>query len=121
MKNFLRITVACMAFAGTYGFADLIHDAQNGTLIQYSKEEPVASSLALHKGQPPRTTLENALATEAFVKKENALKAEKKKKDRLKLSDLNVESFSRGEVFIPEPEDSTIVASAATDSIIKKH
>ncbi len=120
MKNFLRITVACMAFAGTYGFADLVHDAQNGTLIQYSKEEPVASSMPLYKGHQPRTTLENALATEAFVKKENALREVKKKKDRLKLSDLNVESFSRGEVFIPEESDSTALASAVTDSIIKR-
>jgi hypothetical protein len=122
MKFFLRITVFCMTVAGIYGFADLIHDTQTGTLIQYDRGDLKGITFTVPRGSQPKTALEMTLTKEALLQKGKKIKTEKEERERdnerIKLGDLSVESFSRGE-FTPVMEDSAEVVTASTDSLIK--
>lgn len=46
MKTFLTICTCAMVTAGIYGFADMVHDVKNGTMISYDRGETESSVTA---------------------------------------------------------------------------
>ncbi|MFI5149619.1 MAG: hypothetical protein ACHQRM_07775 [Bacteroidia bacterium] len=107
MKNFLRLSVFLMVIAGLYGFAAMVLDLQNGKLIQYEHDSPVA---AVKK----RTTLPVQIAVIRKGQKAGDLdksimqfavinSAVKPLKPRLRIADLDVRSFSRGDIRFEPP------------------
>lgn len=88
-----------MISAGVYGTVDLAKDIRQGTLIQYEKEDaPLVNSLKT--GNRNLSHLVNIHTVKAETKKE-----EKISNPELKLSDLKMEYFSRGEpMYLPELE-----------------
>jgi hypothetical protein len=123
MKNMLRISILLMVIAGFYGFIDMIRDVQDGKFIKYERDPaqntshnvkvaPVSFAALIKKGQ--LSALNSAMMEVSFRQAEP-----KKTEHHLQVSDLNVESFSRGDIRF-EPEMMVVMDSIQTDSLNKE-
>jgi hypothetical protein len=131
MKTFLRFSLAAMLLAGIYGFADLIHDIQYGTLIHYERDSGSAAARQRKTKLPP-TSLQSknwltALSLLSMNPRSNQtrpIQVFSKENQPGRLSKLNIRSFSRSSIsFSPAEisfEDAGIIPVSTLDSLKKQ-
>jgi hypothetical protein len=122
MKLFLRLSLSLMILAGLYGSVDMLMDVQNARFINYEhdtalntlrKKAGTPVSFVSNKKAQPLSSLNSPMMLAASGE------AAKKPRKKMRLEDLGVESFSRGDIrFEPELE-LVVLDSAANDSIQK--
>ena len=113
-----------MILAGVYGFADLVHDIQSGTMIDYEhgfapavKHNPNSAQLAKGWIADMRNSIRKRLDVKAAI----AFYVPATRPE-IHVADLTIRSFSRGDFSIveylePDSPEGTTIATVAADSL----
>jgi hypothetical protein len=111
MKIILMSSIIAMISAGIIGTADLIHDLQNGTMIEYDRTDGTSIKANGYKHAAVANSIERSSnKVEHLI---NSISSES-----TDISDLRFEDFSRGEpVSMEEMQQTTIIDEPYSQSV----